>query len=51
MSVRIDWGMVYFFGPAKAQFQIMPVDDRAHANWVIDWALANGAESAELIDG
>lgn len=51
MSVQIDWGMVYFFGPAAAQYQVVSVEDRAHANWVIDWALANGAASAELLDG
>ena len=51
MHVEIDWGMVYLFGDATEQVVQQEVADVIEARWVIEWALAGGAESAKLIRG
>ena len=51
LYVEIDWGMIYLFGDATDQVVQREVADEIEARWVIEWALAGGAESAELIKG
>lgn len=49
MFVEIDWELAYLFGDREDQIERVPVEDEAHARWVIESALNSGAGSAEMV--